>query len=342
MSTNLYKEIKLVLDRVAPEGYVLCHYTGFDLHDLCKSTSYQVLSSVSGINIVKVDKYIFASQITVYGEVLESVVIPPGVDHNEYINEMREFVKVVIGTTIYMVDKNGIWRAINNIKPNKYIYSGNSNLQPLLRKIERVNEMNKSGSHININIMLHGPPGCGKTRLVTDIAVSMGKDIYNINLDNIVVRDIKSGSVILVEELDKMLMPNGEFINPEKSSELLQLLDGVMRPLNCTIAIICNNFKRVTMNKTLCRPGRYTDIIEFGYVDETQCRSLCHSAYPGCDHLLLWERVKKLKATIAELAIHVNNSSISDVTFSDMLDGLAKGISDTKSFSNTDGPRNYM
>ncbi len=60
------------------------------------------------------------------------------------------------------------------------------------------------------------------------------------------------------------------------------------------------------------------------------------------DHLLLWERVKKLKATIAELAIHVNNSSISDVTFSDMLDGLAKGISDTKSFSNTDGPRNYM
>lgn len=328
------------------------------------SMPFTTLSSSIMFEVMKVGKYIIVSSRSGFRN-SDGLVIPADERHddhttvverrNDHISYVKSFINFANSSTIthvYTFSESSGWSRVNSLHHGKYVFSGNSLMKPLINKIKKAKALNELGNSININMVFHGLPGTGKTKLATDLAVSLFKDIYIIDPRNIGdLGSIKRDSVLLIEELDKMLSPNGEFFNPDSDNigQLLQLLDGATRPRNAVIIITCNDIKLLMRNPILSRPGRNTDIVEFGYVNQIQCRSLCQSLYPAdtpnqsIDVSVneLWNSVKDLNVTIAELSTYVGDCAISDVPYESMINDVVAGIKRIKSLTSNSYKLNH-
>jgi chaperone BCS1 len=129
--------------------------------------------------------------------------------------------------------------------------------------------------------LLHGPPGTGKTSLISALAAKFEMSIYAVNLTEFTdrslrsaVNDVPENSVVLLEDIDCMRTGNRrptetEFANkPEgvdgdKSgigqfgvtlSGLLNVLDGFHAPENVLFVMTTNRIE--VLDPALLRPGR--------------------------------------------------------------------------------------
>jgi len=179
---------------------------------------------------------------------------------------------------------------------------------------------------INCSYVLYGEPGTGKSTFAANIARLFGYDMYIVNdyVENRLAYEKRS--VILIEELDKILNDNGDFtIKDVEISVMLQYLDGNLRPKNSIFFITCNNIDKLRANKFLSRPGRIDEFIQFGAIDLESCKNVCDLYYPVSDVNLLWEKIDK-KATIGMLSSYLKICSIKGISFRDAVLGVNAGM----------------
>ena len=321
----------LVTDQVG-EGWTIItisrHCEGFNKISLNKFEFETITASIN-YEVRKMGKYIFISSEE-NNDTLLGLVVPKGVNHKAHCRSFTKYVANHLSTKVYVHDS--YWMMVNSFKYTGYTNSDDILVDNLLGKINRAKKFSKSGNVVNINLVFHGLPGTGKSKMAMDLAVGLKKNIYIIDPRDIGrLENIESGNVILLEELDKILSPNGEFLDPEKNKvgQLLQLLDGASRPRKSVIIITCNDINLLMKNPVLSRPGRNTDIIEFGYVRRHQCDNLCRHLYPDISDTLLdalWDSLKDMNVTIAELSTYANNCAISDTACDVMVSNVKNGI----------------
>ena len=154
--------------------------------------------------------------------------------------------------------------------------------------------------------LLHGPPGTGKTSLVSALAARYGMSIYVVNLTDFNDRTLKSAmnevpenSVILFEDIDCMKAGNrrkeaSDWSDKESKgskdsnegpinlgvtlSGLLNVLDGFHAPENVVYVMTTNKVE--ALDPALLRPGRIDYRLYMGEAAESQRVELYRRFFP--------------------------------------------------------------
>jgi mitochondrial chaperone BCS1 len=154
----------------------------------------------------------------------------------------------------------------------------------------------KLGVPYHRGYLFYGPPGSGKTSIVSALAGQFGMSIYTVNLTDFndrslakAINDVPTKSLILFEDIDCMssgkARPDAEVratkdarvpddnANPRERlgvtlSGLLNVLDGFSAPENMLFVMTTNKIE--TLDKALLRPGRIDYKLFFGDVTPEQ------------------------------------------------------------------------
>ncbi len=166
----------------------------------------------------------------------------------------------------------------------------------LQQEIQRVREMvelplrhpelfQRLGIEPPKGVLLHGPPGCGKTRLAQAVANESEANFFNINGPEIMskfygesearLREMfqkaqeSSPSILFIDELDA-IAPKREEVTGEVErrvvAQLLALMDGLESRGN--IVVIGATNRPNALDPALRRPGRFDREIEIGIPDK--------------------------------------------------------------------------
>ncbi len=131
--------------------------------------------------------------------------------------------------------------------------------------------------------LLHGPPGTGKTSLVTALASELRLNVCTLSLASPIVTDEKihtllaalpQRSLLLIEDVDAFFRQRDAAHAPVKLSfsGFLNALDGVATQEGTVLFMTTNHLDR--LDPALIRAGRIDERAELGYVDEDQLRRL--------------------------------------------------------------------
>lgn len=198
----------------------------------------------------------------------------------------------------------------------------------------------KHGIPYKINIMLHGPPGVGKTSLIHAIASICDASICNLNInaeltENDMIRAVTTAtiiekkSILVIEDIDCIFTdrkPGDTNNNHITLNGLLNCLDGFNNPEGL-IVIITTNYPE-KLDEALVRSGRIDINIELSYLDKYQTRNMFLSFFNDESAFEeMWENIKKYKiepATLMQfLFSNRKNANIKD-KFEELYDKLQK------------------
>lgn len=162
------------------------------------------------------------------------------------------------------------------------------------------------------SILLHGPPGCGKSTYVDHLASLLRRNVYIVtpNPDDIQASLAEISKqrkvIVLFPELDKLLTHDGSFVKPEIEGLMLELLGGALTPRKSLMVIIANNIERIKLNPILSRPGRINLEYRFGYITENQIKEVVLKYYPN---FIKFEMFKQYigKISFAEFSLAIKN-----------------------------------
>jgi len=168
--------------------------------------------------------------------------------------------------------------------------------------------------------LLHGPPGTGKTSLVSALAAHFGISIYTVNLTDFTdrslmhaVNQVSSNSVLLFEDIDCMKSSKAR-VDPSPSdksdksnpgngvtlSGLLNVLDGFYAPTNVLFVMTTNRVE--ALDQALLRPGRIDYKLYLGEASDRQKIELYRRFFPDASELEAREFVEGFRSaqTMAE------------------------------------------
>ena len=184
----------------------------------------------------------------------------------------------------------------------------------LIRDIEKFRKSRQRYRQLGVpyhrGYLLHGPPGTGKTSLVSAMAARFEMHIYAINLSSFndrslmsAMNDVPPNSVILFEDIDCMksgkarltagdAAGNAGVSNSQDKKEaivdlgvtlsgLLNVLDGFSAPENILFVMTSNVIEN--LDPALLRPGRIDYKLYLGKADDRQKIELYQRFFPGAE-----------------------------------------------------------
>ena len=184
----------------------------------------------------------------------------------------------------------------------------------LIRDIEKFRKSRQRYRQLGVpyhrGYLLHGPPGTGKTSLVSAMAARFEMHIYAINLSSFndrslmsAMNDVPPNSVILFEDIDCMksgkarltagdTAGNAGVSNSQDKKEaivdlgvtlsgLLNVLDGFSAPENVLFVMTSNVVE--SLDVALLRPGRIDYKLYLGRADDRQKIALYQRFFPSAE-----------------------------------------------------------
>jgi mitochondrial chaperone BCS1 len=137
--------------------------------------------------------------------------------------------------------------------------------------------------------LLYGPPGNGKSSLITALAGALKRSVCVLNLSSGILTDeglvnlltdAPEGSLILLEDIDAI------FVGRKKDSEtklsfngLLNALDGVTAQQGRMVFMTTNHLEK--LDPALVRPGRCDLHLFVGNASQTQIKKMLERFYPS-------------------------------------------------------------
>lgn len=218
----------------------------------------------------------------------------------------------------------GDMEVINEIKRKNYKPLMSDFYKDYVKKSEKIKKFSDKDISFNTNLLLTGPPGTGKTKFVTDIAVYLGYDIVHISLEDISsLRRNNAKTIYLIEEIDKQLDHNGNFISDKVNESLvLCFFDGDIRSKQSRLVITCNDKNKLLNNKVLSRRCRLSWEYNFPYINFEQCKHLFNLYYEDVSDSQIEQfydlMTNKNKMTIAILSEYIQENVFNDVEFDDL------------------------
>jgi chaperone BCS1 len=131
--------------------------------------------------------------------------------------------------------------------------------------------------------LLHGPPGTGKTSLVTALASELHLNVCTLSLASPIVTDEKihtllaavpQRALLLIEDVDAFFRARDAAHGEVRLSfsGFLNALDGVTTQEGTLLFMTTNHLER--LDAALIRAGRIDEQVELGWADEDQLRRL--------------------------------------------------------------------
>lgn len=167
-------------------------------------------------------------------------------------------------------------------------------------------DYNKHGIPYKMNIMLHGPPGAGKTSLIHSIASECEANICVLNINSDLkeeamidaisqVNEDDKKSILVLEDIDCIFVDrktNDSLKNNITMNGILNCLDGFNNPEGL-IVIMTTNFPD-KLDDALLRCGRIDLDIELTNLDKYQARNMFLSFFNNEAHFeTMWANIQK-------------------------------------------------
>ena len=188
------------------------------------------------------------------------------------------------------------------------------------------NDYRKYGIPYKRNYLFYGPPGGGKTSMITAIASKYKQNIYLLSVKKYIeddllkklINSIPVSGFLVIEDIDSMLDDDS---GSKNFSSLLNILDGLARK-HCLITFLTTN-NRSKLGPILTRPGRIDFIEEFPLMTKTQFNELYKYLRPDDktnNSEWFYERISSKKPSMAMVQKFLfEKRKISDIKNRDLI-----------------------
>lgn len=130
----------------------------------------------------------------------------------------------------------------------------------------------------HLGVILHGPPGTGKTSLIHAIASELGRDVHYHSSGSLAHVTIDAAKTILVlEDFDSAEFNTADELDEKKEksslSDTLNFLDGFLTPHGLIVIATTNHLDR--LDAAVIRPGRFDLVEEIGAMCRPEYEQMC-------------------------------------------------------------------